>query len=1213
MKTLLRSLMVFSIFFYFLFSSGMLFAQSSHIKVAIYDDAGGSTAGPINIELSLADTSFYVTTRVTADDIRAGILQNFDVLVQPGGSGSGQAAALETSGLDSIRQFVRRGGGILGICAGSYLLSSDYTWSLHILNTKVIDKAHWNRGNAPLVIRFNSTGKKFFNLSNDTVTIGYFQGPVMAPAGVDTLPGYVELSVFQTEIALNGAIPGLMIGKTAFAQSCYGAGRVFAMSPHPEKQDELRFMVARAVNWLASDDNFTAFASPMENEKWLVGSPRKVQWVSGGGVDTMHIDYSTDNGSTWSLLAAAATSPYSWMVPNTPSAFCKLRILSNNRNGIGDTISFSIDTPPPAIISAADGNWSSSGTWIGGMIPGANDDVIIGVGHTVIVDVESNCNSLSFGDALSRLGLNANLNIYGNFNRFDVSANPFYSTMSLWTPGAKLVFKGDSEVQTITNLNTTSTSPYPLRFNEMVVDKNFGKVTTESSNYKLGIGTSLEVINGTFELGSTDDIEGRDVSGTATTPTIIVQADGTFNMVGSSSVIRRGNFTGEETGKVGKLIVYGTANLAFGSTSRVSFSGIDIENGGYVSIPTSRGTVANSFNCGVITIKDGGKLKNSLNTAFWYNNITVPPSIIINNGGEYEASSSLTTLPQGGVTQDNGSSIRYSFGGNITLPASIASYKTLILSNSGVKSLGVATTIDEALQVSGTASLGLGGFTLTYNPVATLRYGVSGQATAQTTSDIEWPELGGPQSVQIYNSGGVTLHADRTISRTLTLTLGTFDNNGSTNDKVLSIANGATIARAKGILSVVPSFSSKVNLRYSSTTAHVATGLELPITSSMLNDLTLSGTMGITLSSNTTVNGTLTFSGDSLLYTGANTLTLGPTATITGERAGRYVNGILTTTQVVGTGASTFGGIGVSLAAGMDDLGSVSVTRAAGLTGIVSVEGNQGIARRWTITSTNPPTSGRDLTLTWVSTDDNGKTFNGTNYAEAWRYNGVKWDKIGTAMDVSSNDPRSLTVTTTAFSDWTVSDQNSQLPVELVSFSASVAGTGVTLTWSTATEKNNYGFYIERTAIGESWNQIGFVKGAGTTLTGRNYQYTDNSVLSGKYSYRLRQVDFDGATHYSSAVDVDLTVPAKFELSQNYPNPFNPSTVIRFTVAEQMKTSLRIYSVTGKLVATLFEQQAEPGRLYLVKFDGSQYSSGIYFAELASGSQKSVKKLTLIK
>ncbi len=127
------------------------------------------------------------------------------------------------------------------------------------------------------------------------------------------------------------------------------------------------------------------------------------------------------------------------------------------------------------------------------------------------------------------------------------------------------------------------------------------------------------------------------------------------------------------------------------------------------------------------------------------------------------------------------------------------------------------------------------------------------------------------------------------------------------------------------------------------------------------------------------------------------------------------------------------------------------------------------------------------------------------------------------------------------------------LPVELTSFSALPQGEFVNLTWETATEVNNYGFEIERTVVGTThelslqWAKVGFVEGYGNSNSAKQYSYVDNSVRAGQsYSYRLKQIDFDGQFEYSNVVNVEVGVPMEFGLAQNYPNPFNHSTSIEY-------------------------------------------------------------------
>ncbi|OQY76635.1 MAG: hypothetical protein B6D45_03420, partial [Ignavibacteriales bacterium UTCHB3] len=77
--------------------------------------------------------------------------------------------------------------------------------------------------------------------------------------------------------------------------------------------------------------------------------------------------------------------------------------------------------------------------------------------------------------------------------------------------------------------------------------------------------------------------------------------------------------------------------------------------------------------------------------------------------------------------------------------------------------------------------------------------------------------------------------------------------------------------------------------------------------------------------------------------------------------------------------------------------------------------------------------------------------------------------------------------------------------------------------------------------------------------------------------------------------------------------PFNPSTTIKFSVDQVGIATLNVYNVTGELVAQLFNNNAEPGTLYSVNFDGSNLTSGVYFARLTQGNTSQNIKLILNK
>jgi hypothetical protein len=189
------------------------------------------------------------------------------------------------------------------------------------------------------------------------------------------------------------------------------------------------------------------------------------------------------------------------------------------------------------------------------------------------------------------------------------------------------------------------------------------------------------------------------------------------------------------------------------------------------------------------------------------------------------------------------------------------------------------------------------------------------------------------------------------------------------------------------------------------------------------------------------------------------------------------------------------------------------------------------------------------------------------------------------------------------------------IPVELTSFTAQQSSGSVTLLWSTASELNNKGFQIERRRQQDDWKVLGFVKGVGTTTTAQNYSYVDRLENSGKYSYRLKQVDFNGTFVYSDAVEVVIN-PAKFILHDNYPNPFNPSTIITYELPTDAFVSLKVYNATGELVAELVNEYQVSGRYnraFSISSQNRVLSSGVYFAELKANQMVQRIKMMLLK
>jgi hypothetical protein len=205
--------------------------------------------------------------------------------------------------------------------------------------------------------------------------------------------------------------------------------------------------------------------------------------------------------------------------------------------------------------------------------------------------------------------------------------------------------------------------------------------------------------------------------------------------------------------------------------------------------------------------------------------------------------------------------------------------------------------------------------------------------------------------------------------------------------------------------------------------------------------------------------------------------------------------------------------------------------------------------------------------------------------------------------------------TTSAYTN--IATITTALPVELTSFSANAVNGRIFISWGTATEINNAGFSVERSKDNKKFSEVAFIKGKGTTTEKSLYSYMDKSALSGKYYYRLKQVDLDGSYNYLKSIEIDLGLPKEFTLDQNYPNPFNPSTTIRFALPTNSRVSIKLYNTLGQEVANVLNSNLDAG-IHEQILNASNLSSGVYFYRLEAhgtdgSSFISTKRMLLMK
>jgi len=199
---------------------------------------------------------------------------------------------------------------------------------------------------------------------------------------------------------------------------------------------------------------------------------------------------------------------------------------------------------------------------------------------------------------------------------------------------------------------------------------------------------------------------------------------------------------------------------------------------------------------------------------------------------------------------------------------------------------------------------------------------------------------------------------------------------------------------------------------------------------------------------------------------------------------------------------------------------------------------------------------------------------------------------------------------------------NSQtLPVELVYFYGQQEDNNIALFWGTATELNNYGFFIERSQS-DSLNfiEVGFILGHGTSYSPKDYIFTDTSVTQPDiYYFRLKQMDTNGAIKYSWIISVNLLTSVEEERLpvyeselKIYPNPFNSQTIVSFSSPINERGSLRIYDANGKFIQSIFDGIIEKGENKIV-VDLNNFASGNYFLNLRVKKRNITKRIIHLK
>jgi len=230
------------------------------------------------------------------------------------------------------------------------------------------------------------------------------------------------------------------------------------------------------------------------------------------------------------------------------------------------------------------------------------------------------------------------------------------------------------------------------------------------------------------------------------------------------------------------------------------------------------------------------------------------------------------------------------------------------------------------------------------------------------------------------------------------------------------------------------------------------------------------------------------------------------------------------------------------------------------------------------------------------------------DFCDATSSNGGRFDtNTGTLGSTTSPDP-TLPANLTycrynANSPEVAGCNNSPLPVELTSFEVKLSKGSVLLTWSTASEKNNEKFVVERSANGEVFEALTEVAGHGTSASAHAYSATDQAPLAGTSYYRLRQIDFDGTTAYSPVATIQNAATAQANKLGVYPNPTADHITLDLPKNIGETYEVQITSVSGKLVRRMTLHGNAP------QLDLHGLPAGTYLLQVRGANTQLVQRL----
>ncbi|MBK9255211.1 MAG: carboxypeptidase regulatory-like domain-containing protein [Saprospiraceae bacterium] len=169
------------------------------------------------------------------------------------------------------------------------------------------------------------------------------------------------------------------------------------------------------------------------------------------------------------------------------------------------------------------------------------------------------------------------------------------------------------------------------------------------------------------------------------------------------------------------------------------------------------------------------------------------------------------------------------------------------------------------------------------------------------------------------------------------------------------------------------------------------------------------------------------------------------------------------------------------------------------------------------------------------------------------------------------------------------------------------------LLWVTASELNSDYFEVQRSFKGSNFEKVGIVDAAGNSTNAIVYGFDDENIaVNGVYSYRLRQVDFDGKETYSSVVEILVDRRGEIKTSV-YPNPAIDFVNISLNAYSGAKVVVDLYDNVGRLVRNNFVNTVLENAELETSIDFIGLNPGVYMVNITVDGQSSNHKLIILK